>query len=260
MSAAFSQSTAKRPRTVKIAFVEAPVASGMAREAAKDRRIAELEANNAHLSPEPIALRKRPRLPEGGRRRSSMRTSSLSGRSGCASETGQRVRADLQAPTPRPVPRDLPPDPGFSGRLRSPFRWAPSGSPGTPSRVLSQVALPITVTVIEDGVEDGAHGGEGAFSGLHVLTCDHAAPQLHQDRIQRLLPVHVLERDHAAAHRINIGENAFSGCVSLTVITLPPTLTEIGRHAFSKCTSLSEITLPPNLTDIKDCAFSQCRH
>ncbi|MBQ5353100.1 MAG: leucine-rich repeat protein, partial [Alistipes sp.] len=38
-----------------------------------------------------------------------------------------------------------------------------------------------------------------------------------------------------------IGSSAFSGCSSLTNITIPDSVTEIGESAFSSCSSLKEV-------------------
>lgn len=78
---------------------------------------------------------------------------------------------------------------------------------------------------------------------------------------------------------------AFSGCTSLTEITLPQTVTSLGdyafqgctsltkvtfnlntleyfasmpQHVFADCTRLSEITIPNGTTNIKDSAFLNC--
>lgn len=53
----------------------------------------------------------------------------------------------------------------------------------------------------------------------------------------------------------DVGAYAFSGCSSLTGVTLPDSLTEIRRHAFSWCENLSEITIPKNVTLIEEYAF-----
>ncbi len=57
----------------------------------------------------------------------------------------------------------------------------------------------------------------------------------------------------------SIGSWAFSGCTSLTSITLPNSVTSIGDGAFSGCTSLTSITLPNSVTSIGSWAFSGCR-
>lgn len=64
-----------------------------------------------------------------------------------------------------------------------------------------------------------------------------------------------------------IGDNAFSGCVNLSAITLPPTITSIGNYAFGysvdnqgypvPCSSLHNIVIPPSVTTIGAYAFSQ---
>ena len=52
--------------------------------------------------------------------------------------------------------------------------------------------------------------------------------------------------------------NAFSGCDSITNITIPNSVTEIGSSAFSRCTSLTSITIPNSVTEIYDYTFEHC--
>lgn len=52
----------------------------------------------------------------------------------------------------------------------------------------------------------------------------------------------------------DVGAYAFSGCSSLTGVTLPDSLTEIRRHAFSE-SSLKEVSIPENVTLIGEHAF-----
>ena len=56
----------------------------------------------------------------------------------------------------------------------------------------------------------------------------------------------------------SIGASAFSGCSSLTSITLPAGVTSIGERAFGNCSSLTSVTLPDGLTSIGERAFSGC--
>ena len=55
-----------------------------------------------------------------------------------------------------------------------------------------------------------------------------------------------------------IGDQAFSGCVSLTSITIPEGVTSIGNSAFSGCWNLTSITIPDSVTNIGDFAFHLC--
>ena len=50
----------------------------------------------------------------------------------------------------------------------------------------------------------------------------------------------------------------FSGCTSLSSITIPNSVTRIGEDAFDCCTSLSSITIPKSVTEIGYGAFIDC--
>ena len=56
----------------------------------------------------------------------------------------------------------------------------------------------------------------------------------------------------------SIGDDAFSGCTSLSSITIPDSVTSIGGWAFSGCESLKSITIPGSVTSIGDEAFYRC--
>ena len=51
---------------------------------------------------------------------------------------------------------------------------------------------------------------------------------------------------------------AFSGCYSLTNVTIPNSVTNIGYGAFYGCSSLTNITIPNSVTSIGDYAFYDC--
>ena len=56
----------------------------------------------------------------------------------------------------------------------------------------------------------------------------------------------------------SIGSSAFSGCTSLTSLTIPDSVTSIGKYAFRGCTSLTSVTIPNSVTSIGDYAFENC--
>ena len=57
----------------------------------------------------------------------------------------------------------------------------------------------------------------------------------------------------------HIGDEAFSGCESLTSINIPNSVTNIGNCAFYGCGFLKSINIPDRVTNIGDRAFSFCR-
>jgi hypothetical protein len=55
-----------------------------------------------------------------------------------------------------------------------------------------------------------------------------------------------------------IPDDAFSGCINLTSITIPPTITSLGTNTFENCISLPSITVPDSITVIPEGTFSGC--
>ena len=58
---------------------------------------------------------------------------------------------------------------------------------------------------------------------------------------------------------INIGRNAFTGCVNLERIILPSSVKYISRGAFSECINLKIVEIPASVKDIGDWCFNKCR-
>ena len=57
---------------------------------------------------------------------------------------------------------------------------------------------------------------------------------------------------------VGIGEGAFSGCTSLTDVTLGAKTQTIKAQAFQGCTNLTNINIPESVTTIGEGAFSGC--
>ncbi len=56
----------------------------------------------------------------------------------------------------------------------------------------------------------------------------------------------------------HIADHAFSGCDSLSSVTILEGVTSIGKDAFWGCSGLTSITIPESVTSIGDGAFAEC--
>ena len=57
---------------------------------------------------------------------------------------------------------------------------------------------------------------------------------------------------------VEIKESAFQGCMELTSIVIPKSITKIGVRAFKECKGLTTITLPDSIINIGEEAFKDC--
>jgi hypothetical protein len=55
-----------------------------------------------------------------------------------------------------------------------------------------------------------------------------------------------------------IGDNAFSGCATMTHLTISSNVTSIGNAAFYDCVRLAALEIPAGVTNIGDAAFGNC--
>lgn len=55
-----------------------------------------------------------------------------------------------------------------------------------------------------------------------------------------------------------IGDSAFAGKTSITLVVIPETVTTIGPRAFYGCSRISEITVPASVTSIGEQVFDRC--
>ncbi|KQM09843.1 hypothetical protein AOA81_06270 [Methanomassiliicoccales archaeon RumEn M2] len=57
---------------------------------------------------------------------------------------------------------------------------------------------------------------------------------------------------------INIGRNAFTGCIGLKRLVIPGSVKYISRGAFSECSNLEDIEIPATIEDIGEWCFNKC--
>jgi len=113
------------------------------------------------------------------------------------------------------------------------------------------------------------HIGAGAFQNCRRLNVVAAIPTtdfIMEEKASgrcHTLPKTGEDGDPHFATRVTIcssavGRCAFSGCVSLSSVTLPSGITALGTNAFRGCSSLSSIQLPTNLIGFTSNAFDGC--
>ena len=92
-----------------------------------------------------------------------------------------------------------------------------------------------------DGLEFILLNDEYSVTGYTGLECNVIIPAVYNNK-----PV------------ISIGSYVFSGCTSITSITIPNSITTIGQSAFHGCTSLTSVTIGSGVTTIGWYAFYCC--
>ena len=98
--------------------------------------------------------------------------------------------------------------------------------------------------------------GNFAFSGCSCL------PVVDNIRYADTYAIEAVDKEQSS-YKIKdgtkwIGNSVFSGCISLTSVTIPESVTSIGSSAFYNCNRLTSITIPESVTSIGSSAFYNC--
>ena len=115
--------------------------------------------------------------------------------------------------------------------------------------------------ILPDAVLDFVEDSFGDFSSSESLLYefDDSSKTFTVTGIGTYTDAHVVIPDTYKGYPVvAIGESAFTGCSSLTSVTIPNSVTTIGDYAFSYCSSLTSVTIPNSVTTIGEYAFYNC--
>ena len=74
-----------------------------------------------------------------------------------------------------------------------------------------------------------------------------------------IIPEKVKGNDGVEYIVASLGASCFKGCIGLTSITIPSSVTSLGESCFKDCSGLTSITIPSSVTSLGDYCFSNCR-
>ena len=124
------------------------------------------------------------------------------------------------------------------------------------------VNIPANVNEFKASVfqNSGIAGSERNADGKAKLVIPASVKTYGSTIFQNATKLTTVEFKTPSSNRANLtlGSTMFSGCTSLSSVTLPNDLVKTGSSSFMGCTSLKEITLGANLTDIAGSTFSGC--
>ena len=90
------------------------------------------------------------------------------------------------------------------------------------------------------------------------VDCDLANSAITQSEVTSAMTLTDIVSVEFGDCATGIGDNAFSGCSSITSITISDNITDIGYGAFKKCSGMTSCTIGSGVTSIGQSAFQYC--
>ena len=112
-----------------------------------------------------------------------------------------------------------------------------------------------TVTFGPDVEEIGLYAFQNCVN-LETMTCDTAVSIIRAGAFKGCSSLK--EADFSECTISTIGYESFSGCTSLTSVTLSNSLEKISEGLFAECSALTDIVIPDSVTEIEKGAFLNC--
>lgn len=73
-----------------------------------------------------------------------------------------------------------------------------------------------------------------------------------------VVPSKVKASDGKSYKVTGIDDRCFSGCKTVTSVTLPSTISKIGQYCFADCEQMKSVNIPSAVKTISDYTFSEC--
>ena len=118
------------------------------------------------------------------------------------------------------------------------------------------------IALLKEGSGNDFSGGEQreiVLNGIkYKLNFNKTAEVLRDDYSGDIVIPETVTYNNVTYKVTSLGYSCFSGCSSLTSITLPSSITSLGVDCFYCCSSLTSITLPSSITSLGNGCFQKC--
>ena len=134
------------------------------------------------------------------------------------------------------------------------FDWSVSSESGFDKLF---VILDGTTILEKSGFGNGTYSNEISY-GEHILTVKYTKDASNSDGYDQASVSNIVVPKGSNSPFAGVGNEAFSGCSSLKIVTLGDSIGSLGSKAFYHCTSLEKIIIPGSVEFIGGYCFSGC--